>query len=501
MLIHSSPSVHRKLRFARRLILWCAARLPVRRSRWLSASSVSFVIHAVLMIALALLLLPAEDEPRALQLTVLPPPPEGPEPFVIDLLMRHPSRDPDTKTGYASGLPDETRLPDAPDIESPIPNPQPGPAIASPTLSIVGPRKSELLLTSPVATGGGFEGRQRSLRARLVGERGGTPESEDAVARGLAWLAAHQRDDGSWHFDHRDERCNGMCRDPGTAATTTGATGLALLPFLGAGEVGEDSQYRTVVERGLYYLGSRMLLTPLGGDLQEGTMYAQGIAAIALCEGYAMTGDESLQPVAQHAVDFICNAQHEAGGWRYAPGQPGDTTVFGWQLMALKSAKLAGLNVPSENLVRARAYLDSVQSEGGAAYGYMEPGKMPSPTAIGLLARMYLGWHQDDPQLAAGVDYLSRLGPSRTDVYFNYYATQTLHHHASPNWEAWNLEVRNRLIATQSRRGHEHGSWYFNDEHGKTGGRLYTTAMCVMILEVYYRYMPLYSSRVLESDL
>jgi hypothetical protein len=295
--------------------------------------------------------------------------------------------------------------------------------------------------------------------------------------------------------------CGGLCRDPGNVGSTTASTGLALLPFLGAGEIGAGSQYEKVVDDGLYYLRSRLLVTSLGGDLQEGTMYAQGIAAIALCEAYAMSRDESLRSAAQLAIDFICHAQHEAGGWRYFPGQPGDTTVLGWQLMALKSAHLAGLTVPVDVLHRVEQFLDSVQREEGAVYGYQKPDKTPVPTAVGLLARMYLGWPREDSRLARGVNYLEKLGPSRTDMYFNYYATQVLHHYEGSGWDAWNTTLRDRLVATQSRRGHEHGSWYFHDEHGKSGGRLYTTAMCVMILEVYYRHMPLYGKRAVARDL
>jgi hypothetical protein len=316
----------------------------------------------------------------------------------------------------------------------------------------------------------------------------------------LAWLAAHQRGDGSWRFDHRDGACQGLCRNPGTVASTTASTGLALLAFLGAGEVGEGSQYHKAVERGLYYLSSRVIIGPHGGDLQEGTMYAQGIATLALCEACAMTDDKSLRTPTQAAVDFICKVQHEEGGWRYYPGQPGDTTVFGWQIMALKSARLAGLTVPESVMQRAQKFLDSVQDEDGAVYGYMTPDRMPTPTAVGLLSRMYFGWEQDDPRLAAGVAYLQKLGPSRTDAYFNYYAHQLMHHFEGDGWDAWNQELRDRLIATQARRGHEHGSWYFNDEHGESGGRLYTTAMCIMALEVYYRHMPIYGETAVEED-
>jgi hypothetical protein len=358
-----------------------------------------------------------------------------------------------------------------------------------------------MLLSNLRASGGGFEGRVGERKAALVVGRGGNEQSEHAVALGLAWLAAHQGQDGGWRFDLSKDPCAGRCGNSGTAGTSTGATGLALLAFLGAGHTQLEGGYRDVVHRGLYYLRNRMFIGPEGGDLQEGTMYAQGIAAIALCEAYALTRDAELLMPAQRAIDFICHAQHSAGGWRYYPGQPGDTTVFGWQMMALKSAVMAGLDVPSPTIALAERFLDSVQADDGSQYGYLRPGKDPGPTAIGLLIRMYTGWPREDSRLGRGVAVLARHGPSPTDMYFNYYATQVLHHYDGPSWPQWNEPMRDHLIRTQATTGHERGSWFFEDRHGVQGGRLYTTAMCVMILEVYYRHMPLYDTRAVEDGL
>ncbi|NLF69107.1 MAG: terpene cyclase/mutase family protein [Candidatus Anammoximicrobium sp.] len=481
--------------------LRCARKQLPARLRAPSGFAVSLIMHAALLVLLNLIGVWRDAEHGTHGVVLLPFVEDfGPEPFVEEIAAIVTVL-PAEVLGAQSGEPVETQLPDAPNILAPLPSLLAG---LGQQETASGPQQftsSNLLAAADAPGGGGFEGRTPTARARLLGQRGGTPASEDAVARGLAWIAAHQRPNGSWWFDHRDGPCGGQCRDPGTVGSTTAATGLALLPFLGAGEIGAGSQYEKVVDDGLYYLRSRILITALGGDLQEGTMYAQGIAAITLCEAYAMTGDESLRSAAQLAIDFICRAQHEAGGWRYYPGQPGDTTVFGWQLMALKSARLAGLEVPSETFARAERFLDSVQNDDGAVYGYQKPDKSPTPTAVGLLSRMYLGWRRSDSRLGRGVSYLEKLGPSRTDMYFNYYATQVLHHYESPGWDRWNTALRDRLVATQSRRGHEHGSWYFHDPHGKSGGRLYTTAICVMILEVYYRHMPLYGKRAVEADL
>jgi hypothetical protein len=337
--------------------------------------------------------------------------------------------------------------------------------------------------------GGGLEGRFN--RAARSGD-GASNESEEAVERGLWWLVAHQHADGSWSFDHRGGNCRDLCRNPGDHTSTTAATAIALAPFLGAGYTHRDGQHKETVRKGLYYLQTRAFETANGIDLQEGTMYGQGLAAIVLCEAYAMTKDESLKDVAQGALDFIEYAQGKNGGWRYNPGEPGDTTVTGWQLMALKSGAMAGLRVKSPTMFLVNDFLDTVQSEEGAKYGYMDPSPRPATTAIGLLCRMYLRWPRSHPGLAAGVKYLDETGPSKNDIYFNYYATQVMHHWQGSEWKRWNDRMRDYLIQTQSNQGHENGSWYFEHEHSKKGGRLYNTAMTIMTLEVYYRYMPLY---------
>jgi len=357
-------------------------------------------------------------------------------------------------------------------------------------------------MTEPVVRfvpGGGLEGRDPQKRGKIALQRGGTEASESAVERGLRWLAAHQMPNGGWDFDHRKANCPGLCRNPGSHGSTTAATSLALLAFLGAGYTHRDGPYQDTVHRGFYYLLSRGIKAERGIDFMEGTMYGHGLATIAISEAYAMTGDPLLKQYAQAAIDFIVYAQDKkGGGWRYLPGQPGDTTVTGWQLMALRSGQMAGLNVPSPSLVLAWKFLDSVQGEQGAVYGYMDPSPRRSTTAIGLLCRMYLGWRREHPALRRGISYVDQWGPSPQDIYYNYYAAQLLHHWGGAEWNRWNSRMRDYLIRTQATQGHEAGSWYFDGEHTRVGGRLFSTAAAIMILEVYYRYMPLYETRAVQ---
>ena len=161
----------------------------------------------------------------------------------------------------------------------------------------------------------------------------------------------------------------------------------------------------------------------------------------------AVRAEEIRQSLTQAAVNFIVFAQDPlGGGWRYDPQTPGDTSVVGWQLMALKSAQMAYLRVPPATMRKAGYFLDHVQSDCGAVYGYQRPeSRRPATTAIGLLCRMYLGWKQDHEVLQRGVQMLGQLGPSTdkskgmtNNMYYNYYATQVMHHIGGYPWQRWN---------------------------------------------------------------
>jgi hypothetical protein len=314
----------------------------------------------------------------------------------------------------------------------------------------------------------------------------------------------HQEEDGRWslHAFNRSSRCS--CGGAGGIHSDSAGTSLALLPFLGAGQTHLVGRYKDYVSAGLRWLIAQQ---KSNGDLRGNSpdnagMYAHGQGAIVLCEAFLMTGDEELRVPAQRSIDFIVAAQHQDGGWRYSPGQAGDTSVLGWQLMALQSARAANLTVPPETFELASHFLDSVQHRGGTRYSYL-PGHPPTHvmTAEALLCRIYMGWNLEDSALRDGVEYLVRSHPPverDPNIYYWYYASQATHHVGGEPWSEWNSRMREILVETQERRGHEAGSWSPRGDHSSPGGRIYMTALCVCSLEVYYRHLPIFRQLKLE---
>ncbi|WP_425396367.1 prenyltransferase/squalene oxidase repeat-containing protein [Aeoliella sp.] len=361
--------------------------------------------------------------------------------------------------------------------------------------------------------GNALEGRGHESRAALVRAKGGSAESEEAVEAALKWLASHQNRDGTWHLDHRGGGdCNGQCGDPGEIENSLkSGTALALLPFLGAGQTRYEGKYKAVVGRGLDAL-VRLGEKPRKGAgvawTDGGTMYAHGLSAIAMTEAYGMTGESQLALPAQAAIDYIVSSQNpNDGGWRYSFQQPGDTSVVGWQIMALKSAHLAHLNVPHSTVEGSSRFLDFVQVDDyGTGYSYTPEAKnyRPSTSAVGLLCRMYLGWKRDHQAIIEGTEKIAKIGPSRNDFYYNYYAAQLVFQYTNgtgPMWREWNTKLRDFLVNSQEKEGHLKGSWHVNHGHDtQKGGRLYCTALACMTLEVYYRHMPIYQTDAVESE-
>ncbi|MCH2130723.1 MAG: terpene cyclase/mutase family protein [Pirellulaceae bacterium] len=351
--------------------------------------------------------------------------------------------------------------------------------------------------------GSALQGRTPGMKRALLAAYGGTPGTEAAVELALKWFARYQHRNGFWsltgHYD------NGA-----TIENQVAATAMALLAFQGAGHTHLHGDYIDVVRRGWHaLLGSQKTDGDFWrGGLVQQRLYAQAQATIALCELYGMTHDEEYREPAQRAINYAIEIQDSEGGWRYEPGYLSDTSVTGWFVMALQSARMAYLEVDSAALEKVAKYLDSASSVDGTRYGYRprEGGTLPM-TAEALLCRQYLGWARNDSRLMLGVEYISDHSIDFRDrnVYYWYYATQVIHHMNDHSWDKWNRVMRVELPRNQVQTGKEKGSWSpVGDRWGSHGGRLYTTALSTYMLEVYYRHLPIYADlgqfRQVDSD-
>jgi hypothetical protein len=359
-----------------------------------------------------------------------------------------------------------------------------------------------------------FVGRSGATKSQLLRAGGGNAASEQAVALGLAWLARQQKQDGGWEFD-------GTSKDERIAAT-----GMALLPFLAAGETHtKGKKYQKTVASGLAFLLRHCALSGANAGRMSNNMYAHAIGTMALCEAYGMSKDKGLLLTgAQASINFIQRAQAPDGGWRYSPNSPaGDTSVVGWMIQALTAGKLSRDIVVDDKVIkRAVGFLDKVSSGSRkAVYGYTGPNGGPGTamTAVGLLCRYYIdGWGPDNAGMAEGVLNLSKHGPTPggkiNQLYYYYYATQVVHFFEGEEWKTWNEGpkqadgtrkggMRDWLVTTQDKKpGANLGSW--DSEGGNIGGhcgRLGTTAMCLLTLEVYYRHLPLYKRKTDDGAL
>ncbi|MFO1066190.1 MAG: hypothetical protein U0892_20205 [Pirellulales bacterium] len=343
------------------------------------------------------------------------------------------------------------------------------------------------------------------------------PQTEQAIERGLEFLARNQRPQGLWRLQDLDKDV--------LIHSDTAATGLSLLAFQGAGYTHKQFKYSAVVDKGLKYLLAKQ---QANGDLyipqdpasdQNAWLYSHAIATLALCEAFGMTQDEELREPAERAVKFMINSQDpQRGGWRYRPGIGSDTSVSGWFMMALKSAQLSGLQVPASTFDGLAKYVETSRSPRGEPYLFRyNPYALDTPeqrhglqptqtmTSVGLLMRLYLGWRRDRSEMQAGADYLLRHPPSPgtrdaplRDTYYWYYATQVMFHMGGERWQKWHSRLHPMLIEEQVTEGELAGSWdpYYPtaDLWARYGGRHYVTTMNLLSLEVTYRHLPLYDA-------
>lgn len=358
-----------------------------------------------------------------------------------------------------------------------------------------------------------LDGRDPTLRESAEKNDPKVAAAERAVEAGLAWLARHQLSDGRWqlHEGYPDASLS-------TLRTDAGATALALLAFLGAGQTHERGTHREVVDRGLKWLIGQQ--DPETGDLHDirfdqgryTTFYAHATGTLVLAEALAMTGDETLRAPLERAVSHLLNAQHpKFGGWRYRPMTPlmeADTSVTGLALVALHSARLAGVEVSLDDFARASGFLDRVQQDGGARYRYQPSSPADSATSAvtsqALLGRLWMGWPANHPSLRRGEELLlaSEGQPEWANGHRNVVAwlfvAEFLNQYDQAAFAKWFPKVRDLVVSQQASRGSAdiRGSWHPTqprgtvEEFADNAGRLYITCLCVLLLETPYRHAP-----------
>ncbi len=335
--------------------------------------------------------------------------------------------------------------------------------------------------------------------------------SDTAVFNALRWLKAQQRADGSWSFDHV-----GRGAEPGEIKNSpTGATGLALLAFLGAGQTHIAGEYRQTVYDGLLYLVKQADSKDGAADFGTGDgrmrTLSHAWATLALCETHALTwsrfpeADQDVdgprqrrlralltlfshknRDAAQLGVNFLLKHQAETGGWRSLPDNGPDVDATVAAVLALHSARLAGLEVPAEALGKTEQFLDSLAIDDGRRYRHSAKGEATDrSTAAGLLCRKLL-----DPKAAAILQ--DEMDPSAADPVGRLLGTHLLHLHGGGAWETWNRKLRSQVVMAQRTTGAASGSWPATGDDAEAGGDLMQTCLSILTLEVYYRHLPIY---------
>ena len=341
----------------------------------------------------------------------------------------------------------------------------------------------------PATMGGRMGG---ASRAQAMAMNGGKKESEDAVLRGLRWLVKNQNKDGSW--------------SPGAKGAMTG---FALLSFLGHGETPASAEFGPTIQKALQWIidngakfDGRLSMQPV---FNKPGVYEHAIATYALGEYYTMTRDERVMDLLKRAVGYIVDGQSPDGGWVYGYTKegPGDTSVSGWQIQALKAAHLTGLSISGVDEALDKAMLDLKRVQGPTGgFGYRGPQDRYSLTGVGVLCTYF--WKQKkEKSVMDGIDFIMaqtdknfpvEYQGEKADLYAWYYNTQACLMVGGAAWTKWNKLFQDEIVKAQA----PDGSWppmksitngaYQTAPVGP--GLFYRTNLCILMLEVYYRYMP-----------
>ncbi len=381
--------------------------------------------------------------------------------------------------------------------------------------------------------GGKFGGRLGGKRNR-VARGGGGDRTEGAVLAGLRWLARHQGDDGSWDAVNYSAQCKKtICEGKGYAEYNAGLTGLCLLAFLGAGYThqsketysdpvtGKEMNFGRTVKEGLRWLIKNQDAEGCFGSRSVAKMmYNHTVGALAMAEAYGLTSSPLFKEPAQKGIDFLIAAKNPYKAWRYSPKcGDNDSSVTGWAVMALKSAEISGLSISRSAMEESKAFIDEITDKNYGKCGYRtaeDAGKRvivegkndtyanhEALTAVGMVVRAFVDHDIQDPMLKLGARVLVGDLPvwdkvkKTNDYYYWYYGTLALFQYDGPDsgnkgdlWKLWNKAMVEAVVKNQddSSAGCGHGSWSSDDRWGFEGGRVCSTALLTLTLEVYYRF-------------
>ena len=367
-----------------------------------------------------------------------------------------------------------------------------------------------------VGLGGGAAGKfsGRASGRKRIGRRG--KQTAISIVRGLEWLKDHQDEDGKWDADEFMKHDTGEpCTGPGNGVHDVGITGLALLAFLGDGHTLRSGTYKNTVKRAVRWLLEQQDPESglFGAAASHDFIYGHMIATLAICEAYGLSDYKLMRKPAQRAINYLESHRNPYLVWRYQPrDQANDTSVTGWGVLAYKSAQDFGLKVNDQALKMCGVWLDQVTDQPTGRHGYQRRGQPSSRhpgdheqrfparhgeamTAVGLLSRIFLGQDpKDRPVMLRAADTIAAKPPvwnpdaGTIDAYYWYYASYALYQLGGPRWTKWAKALDRAVVQTQRGDGNALGSWDPVGAWGEDGGRVYSTAISVLTLEVYYRY-------------
>ncbi len=323
---------------------------------------------------------------------------------------------------------------------------------------------------------------------------GGKDITEEAIMRGLNWLKTAQDEDGGWGNKDKDDSGN-LVRNA-SQNYRNAMSGMALLAYLGHCELQDSPTFGPTVQKGIDFLTS----TPPDEVVHNGNKgsYAHPIRTYALCEAYTMTKIPKLKEYDKRAAEVIIKGQNESGGWAYGYGKGPvahtDLSVTGWNIQALKAAALTGISIDGldASMDKATAYTKRCQDATGK-FAYKEgSGGKPSLTGTGVLC-LQIWKNASSKEAQLGLDWIianQKQEWKEVNVYEWYYHAQACFQATgvsggSKYWRAWNKNFQQIVCGAQASDGHwPHGKHF----HGDTD--IYRTTMTILMLEVYYRYMP-----------